>query len=44
MKSKTAAILLAWQFWPALDFYLGKSGPGIAKLLRLGGLASHGHW
>ena len=38
MKSKTAAILLAWLFWPALDFYLGKSGRGIAKLLTLGGL------
>ena len=38
MKSKTTAILLAWLFWPALDFYLGRSGRGIVKLLTLGGL------
>ena len=38
MKNKTAAILIAWLFWPALDFYLGKLGRGIAKLLTLGGL------
>ena len=38
MKNKTVAILLAWLFWPAFDFYLGKPGRGIAKLLTLGGL------
>lgn len=38
MKNKTTAILLAWIFWPALDFYLGSPVKGIAKLLTLGGL------
>ena len=38
MKNKTVAILLAWLFWPAFDFYLGRPGRGIAKLLTLGGL------
>ena len=38
MKSKTTAIILAWLFWPGLDFYLGRHGRGIAKLLTLGGL------
>ena len=33
MKNKTVAILLAWLFWPAFDFYLGRPGRGIAKLL-----------
>ena len=37
MKSKTTAIILAWIFWPALDFYLGSPGKGIVKLLTLGG-------
>ena len=38
MKNKTVAILLAWLFWPAFDFYLGRPGRAIAKLLTLGGL------
>ena len=38
MKNKTVAILLSWLFWPAFDFYLGRPGRGIAKLLTLGGL------
>lgn len=38
MKNKGVATLLAWLFWPALDFYLGSAGKGIAKLLTLGGL------
>ena len=38
MKNKTVAILLAWLFWPALDFYLGRPVRGIFKLLTLGGL------
>ena len=38
MKEKTTALILAWLFWPALDFYLGRPGKGIAKLLTLGGL------
>ena len=25
MKNKTVAILLAWLFWPAFDFYLNQS-------------------
>ena len=31
--------VLAWVFWPwpALDFYLGNTGKGIAKLLTFGG-------
>ena len=37
-KSKTIALLLAWLFWPALDFYLGNIVKGIVKLLTLGGL------
>ena len=37
-KDKTTATLLAWVFWPALDFYLGNAGKGVAKLLTLGGL------
>ena len=36
-KDKTTAIVLAWVFWPALDFYLGNTGKGIAKLLTFGG-------
>lgn len=38
MKSKTVAILIAWLFWPALEFYLGRAGRGIVKLLTFGGL------
>ena len=30
-------MFLAWLFWPALDFYLGKPGKGIFKLLTIGG-------
>ena len=37
-KDKTTATLIAWIFWPALDFYLGNAGKGIAKLLTFGGL------
>ena len=37
-KNKTTALLLAWLFWPGLDFYLGNIGKGIVKLLTLGGL------
>jgi TM2 domain-containing membrane protein YozV len=37
MKDKGTATLLAWLFWPALDFYLGNTGKGVAKLLTLGG-------
>ena len=37
-KNKTTATLLAWLFWPGLDFYLGNTGKGIVKLLTLGGL------
>ena len=38
MKEKTTAIILAWIFWPALDFYLGQPVKGIFKLLTIGGL------
>ena len=38
MKNKTSAILIAWLFWPAFDFYLGSPGRGILKLVTLGGL------
>ena len=38
MKTKTTAILLAWLFWPAYDFYLGKTGKGIWKILTVGGI------
>ena len=38
MKVKSTAIILAWVFWPALDFYLGQVGRGVAKLLTIGGL------
>ncbi len=38
MKSKQTAVLLAWLFNPACDFYLGKTGKGIAKLVTIGGL------
>ena len=37
-KDKTTATVLAWVFWPALDFYLGNPGKAIAKLLTFGGL------
>ena len=37
MKSKQTAVLLAWLFFPAFDFYLGKPGKGIAKILTFGG-------
>ena len=40
-KNKTTALLLAWLFWPGLDFYLGNIGnigKGIVKLLTFGGL------
>ena len=37
MKNKTTAILLAWIFFPALDFYLGRPGRGVLKILTLGG-------
>lgn len=37
-KNKTTALLLAWLFWPGLDFYLGSSGKGIVKLPTFGGL------
>ena len=37
MKNKTTAILIAWLFWPAFDFYLGNPRRGIAKLLIGGG-------
>ena len=38
MKSKSTAIILAWVFFPAYDFYLGQTGRGIAKILTFGGL------
>ncbi len=38
MKNRTTAIVLAWIFWPALEFYLGQPGKGIAKVLTIGGL------
>ena len=37
MKDKTAAMFLAWLFWPALDFYLGSPGKAVFKLLTIGG-------
>ena len=37
-KNKTTALLLAWLFWPGLDFYLGNIGKDIVKLLTFGGL------
>lgn len=38
MKSKSTAVILAWVFFPAFDFYLGNTGKGIAKILTFGGL------
>ena len=38
MKDKATAVILAWVFWPALDFYLGRPVRGLFKLLTLGGL------
>ena len=38
MKSKSTAVILAWVFFPAFDFYLGNIGKGIAKILTFGGL------
>ena len=44
MKEKTTAIILAWIFWPALDFYLGRPVKGIFKLLTIGGLVLRQPW
>ena len=38
MKNKKTAILIAWLFWPAFDFYLGNPVRGIAKFATGGGL------
>ena len=36
-RRKSTAILLAWLFWPAYDFYLGNPVKGVVKLLTFGG-------
>ena len=38
MRSKTTAIIFAWLLWPILDFYMGRPGVGVVKLMTLGEL------
>ncbi len=37
MKRKTTAVLWAWLFWPGLEFYLGRPGRGVLKVVTIGG-------